>query len=108
MTKTISRRDLFAPPATDLDALVHIASLLVHGTPAACLSVKALLKDSPGAEVHETAQSGKLAVVLESADDRAIAQTASRLQDIAGVVSVSIVAHVVESERSLQEDYRIG
>lgn len=108
MTRSFSRRALFTPPAHSPDTLIHIASLLVHATPAACESVKSLVKDLPGTEVHDTAHAGKIAIVLESADDRAIADTASRVQDLAGVVSVSVVAHVVESERELRQEYEGG
>jgi nitrate reductase NapD len=105
----LTRRELFVPKAaTDLDAPVHIASLLVHATPAACQSIKELLRNSPGVEVHDTEHPGKIALVLESADDRAIGATAACVQDIAGVIGVSVVAHVVATERSLQEDYPSG
>jgi hypothetical protein len=44
-----------------------------------------------------------LAVVLESADGRAIAHTASELQQLSGVLTVSIVAHLTERASALEE-----
>lgn len=109
-TKThLTRRDLLRlTPAKDLDNPVHIASLLVHATPAACKTLASYFHDDRGIEIHPTPQPGKVAVVLESADDRAIADIASRIQEIAGVVSVSVVAHVVESERELRQEHIDG
>jgi nitrate reductase NapD len=105
----ITRRHLFRlTPAERPQTLVHIASLLVHATPAACKLIERMLRDYPGVEVHPTPQAGKLAVVLESADDRAIGEAAARLQEIAGVIGVSVVAHVVETEQELQGDYTGG
>jgi nitrate reductase NapD len=107
----LSRRDLWSPgdgARADPESLVHLASLLVHGTPQACAQVRELVRLTQGAEVHATSHAGKLVIVLESADDRAIADTAAQLQDIGGVVNVSIVAHLVESERALREDHVDG
>jgi nitrate reductase NapD len=105
----LGRRDLFVlKPATNAEARVHIASLLVHATPDACAAIKQLLQDAPGIELHETQNVGKLALLLESANDRAIADTAARVQEIAGVIGVSVIAHFVETERNLQEDYAGG
>lgn len=102
----VTRRHLLRlTPAQDLDSLVHIASLLVQATPAACKAVAASFRDCAGIGIHETGQPGKVAVVLESADDRAIADIAGEIQEIAGVVSVSVVAHAVESERELRREY---
>ena len=109
MKRSVTRRELFAlTPASAPDELIHIASLLVHATPAACEAIKQLLHSERQVEVHDTAHPGKLAIVLESANDRAIADTACRLQEIAGVVSVSVVAHMVEAESALREDRQGG
>jgi nitrate reductase NapD len=101
----LSRRDLLslAPPAR-----IHIASLLVHGKPAALEIVRALAPELPRAEVHETAHAAKLAIVLEAANDRAIGDAVARLQDVPGVIAISIVAHIAETEASLREEHQGG
>lgn len=104
--RTLSRRELLsfgAAASDDPDPLIHIASLLVQATPAGVTAVRELIAAMPEAEIHETAHAGKLAVVLESADGRAIAHNASELQQLSGVLTVSIVAHLTERASALEE-----
>lgn len=111
MTKmsALSRRKLFSPPSSDgHDTLVHITSLLVHATDAGCLAVRRALEGIAGAEVLSTPHARKLAIVLESPDDRSIAAIAGDIQNLAGVINVSIVAHVVEPEHALRGAHEDG
>lgn len=103
--RELSRRDFFAlgRGVENADPLVHIASLLVQATEAGCAAVRAMVGSLPGAELHETGHPGKLAIVLESTASRAIADAASELQQIPGVLTVSIVAHLMESASALEE-----
>jgi nitrate reductase NapD len=106
--REISRRDFFklGRPAGEADEpIVHIASLLVRATEKGCEAVRALIGSMPGAELHETGQVGKLAIVLESADSRAIADATSDLQQLSGVLTVSIVAHLMESASAMEEPH---
>lgn len=104
--REISRRDFFALGrwSGDSDPLVHIASVLVQATDAGCAAVRAIIPSLPGAELHETGHFGKLAIVLESADSRAVANAATELQQLPGVLTVSIVAHLMESASALEEN----
>lgn len=102
----VSRRDLLSlssPTVDDVDPLVHIVSLLVQATPAGCEAVRSAVASMPAAELHETHQANKLAVVLESADSRAIADAATELQQLSGVLTVSIVVHLVERSSLLEQ-----
>jgi nitrate reductase NapD len=104
--RKVSRRDLLSlssPAADDADPLVHIVSLLVQATPNGCAAVRSAVAQMPAAELHETHQANKLALVLESADSRAIAEATSELQQLSGVLTVSIVAHLVERASLLEE-----
>ena len=103
--RELSRREFFAlgRGVEDADPLVHIASLLVQATEAGCEAVRSIIPSLPGAELHETDQPGKLAIVLESTASRAIADAATELQQLPGVLTVSIVAHLVESASALEE-----
>jgi len=106
--RELSRRDFlkFGRAADDADEpVVHIASLLVRATPPGCEAIRSLIGSLPGAELHETGHSGKLVVVLESADSRAIADATSELQQLSGVLTVSIVAHLMESASALEEQH---
>lgn len=107
MPASISRRDLvtLSPPAAAPRAdIVHIASLLVQATPQGMLLAKQAAAALEGAEVHETAAPGKFVVVLESARERAIADAADVLQQVTGVLTVSIVTHVMETESALRQE----
>jgi len=104
----LSRRDFlrFGPAATDDDEpLVHIASLLIQATPSGCEAVRAMVSSVPGAELHETGQPGKVAIVLEAPDSRALADATTELQQLPGVLTVSIVAHLMEPAAAMEEQH---
>ena len=103
--RKLSRRELvtFHGSPLDADPLVHIASLLVQATHLGCDAVRKLVSSLPGAELRETEHPNKLVIVLESADSRAIADAANELQQLAGVLTVSIVAHLTERTSVLSE-----
>ena len=99
----LSRRELVSltPHADDV---VHIASLLVQATPQGVLVAKQAAAALPGAEVHDTAAPGKFVVVLESSQERAIADAADVLQQVTGVLTVSIVTHLMEPASTLHQE----
>lgn len=106
--RELSRRDFLKLGRTADDAaepVVHIASLLLRVTPVGSDAVRSLIDSLPGAELHETGQAGKLVVVLESADSRAVADATTELQQLTGVLTVSIVAHLMESASALEEQH---
>jgi nitrate reductase NapD len=106
--RDISRREFFALRGSrqgDDDPLVHIASLLIRATATGCDAVREMIGSMPGAELHETDHPGKLVIVLESADSRAIADATTELQNLSGVLTVSIVAHLTESASALEEQH---
>ena len=105
--RNVSRRELLALGRSsgvhDPDPLVHFASLLVHATAAAEQAVRERIAAMPAAELHSTKTAGKLVVVLESADSRLIADVATELQNLQGVLTVSIVAHLTERASQLDQ-----
>lgn len=106
--RDLSRRDFLKLGRASDDAaepIVHIASLLVRATPVGCDAIRSMIDSLPGAELHDTGHSGKLVVVLESADSRAIADATTELQQLSGVLTVSIVAHLTESAALLEEHH---
>ena len=99
----LSRREFVAlqpriPAGSDI---VHIASLLVQATPEGSMIARLAAGALPGAEIHDTAAPGKFVVVLESSQERAIADAAELLLQVAGVLTVSIVTHMMESAADL-------
>lgn len=104
----LSRREFlkFGPASSaDDEPLVHIASLLIQATPTGCEALRAMMGSMPGAELHETGHPGKVAVVLESTDSRAIADATTELQQLPGVLTVSIVAHLMEPASAMEEQH---
>lgn len=103
----MSRRELVSlhprGPASASD-IVHIASLLVQATPEGMMLARHAAAALHGAEVHDTAAPGKFVVVLESSRERAIADAAELLLQVAGVLTVSIVSHFMESAADLQQE----
>jgi nitrate reductase NapAB chaperone NapD len=107
--ENISRRAFMTlAPERPRDALTHIASLLVQAMPETLDAVRTLIRSWPDSEVHDTPDPRKVAVVLEAANDRAIGDAVTAIQALAGVLSVSIVAHLAESEAALREEHRHG
>lgn len=107
MDNKISRRELvsFAPRASAQPSdIVHIASLLVQVTPKSVVVAKHAANALPGAEVHDTAAPGKFVVVLESSQERAIADAADTLLQVGGVLTVSIVTHLIERAADLEQE----
>ncbi|HMN47430.1 MAG TPA: chaperone NapD [Povalibacter sp.] len=104
MRTLLSRRDLFTATPRELqEEIVHIASLLLHIVPSCLDTLRRTVAELPGAELHATAHPAKFAVVLEAADARSLADATQRLQDLRGVLTVSIVAHLSERARDLDE-----
>lgn len=107
MAASISRRELVSlTPRTSAapDEIVHIASFLVQATPQGMLVAKQAAAALDGVEIHDTAAPGKFVVVLESSRERAIADAAEVLQQVTGVLTVSIVAHHMESASALRQE----
>ena len=106
MRTLLSRRDLFSPGPAGAAAgeeLVHIASLLLQIVPSALNTLREAIVALPGAELHPTSHPAKFAVVLEAGNERALADATEVLQNLRGVLTVSIVAHLSERARDLDE-----
>jgi len=106
MRTLLSRRDLLSPPDTGQPAgeeIVHIASLLLQILPSRLDALREAVAQLPAAELHATAHPGKFAVVLEAGNERALAQATETLQNLRGVLTVSIVAHLSERAGNLDE-----
>lgn len=74
---------------------VHIASLIVRTRPEAARAVADRLANAPDTEVHAT-ESGKIIVVVESPDERALADRMDEMRNDPDVLMVSLVYHAVD------------
>lgn len=107
MDNKISRRELvsLAPRSSAQPSdLVHIASLLVQVTPKGMAVAKHAAAALAAAQIHDTAAPGKFVVVLESSQERAIADAADTLLQVAGVLTVSVVSHFIERAADLKQE----
>lgn len=80
---------------------VHIAGMLIHAKPEALDSAAATVRGFAAADVLPTGVVGKLAVVMECAHERELADCVNQLQAISGVISVSITSHYIEDAAEL-------
>jgi nitrate reductase NapD len=72
---------------------LHIASLVVRTDPARMAGVLPHLRAIPHVEIALQDPSGKIVVVMETADETAIAATLTRIQLMEGVASAALVYH---------------
>ena len=79
---------------------VHIASFLVHARSEKIEQAIALARTLPGASTRRTRCPAKFAVVLECASEREIAECIERVQNLPGVVCVSMSAHFTDDSSS--------
>lgn len=82
---------------------MNISGVLVRSLPGNIPAVTARLEALAGVEVHGANPDGRLVVTVEEAGDRAMADTVVRIQDLPGVISVSMIYHQYEDEPDFQE-----
>jgi nitrate reductase NapD len=106
----VSRRDFLTlrrrsslEGASPTDSVVHIASLLVHALPGRIEDVRAAAASIAGAELHPTPHPGKLVIALECADERRIADCINALHAAPGVLTVSVISHVIDESPQQSE-----
>ena len=91
---SMSRRSLIwggsAAPTT------HIASLVVHCRPERLVDAHAAISAMPDVEVPATDERSKLVVLLEMTDESELLGGISRIEDVRGVVSATLVFHQVD------------
>jgi periplasmic nitrate reductase NapD len=82
------------PDAWDIH---HVSSLVVHVRPESCAAVGTAIAQLPGAEIHGASDSGKLVVVLDTADEAEILATIARIHDMPGVITASLIYHEIDT-----------
>jgi nitrate reductase NapD len=81
---------------TPAGAEQHICSLVVHSLPEKTDAVCEALATLECVEIHARDPSGKLILVLETADDSEVVERLNAIQSIPGVLSVALVFHHFE------------
>lgn len=82
---------------------IHIASLVVHVLPQALSRVEQRLAGVADAQVHGSHPDGKLVVTLEGPSGSAILDQVSQIQQIEGVLNVSLVYQHAEPRHLLNQ-----
>lgn len=82
---------------------MNIAGVLIHAYPKFIQKVSDQLLKISGVEVHAATDEGKIVVTAENDNDRALADTVMKFQDLDGVLSASMIYHHYECDPSEQE-----
>ncbi|MEP5566728.1 MAG: chaperone NapD [Halioglobus sp.] len=77
---------------------VHISSLVVHCRPDRIGTVIPAIEAIPDATVPEHSETGKLVVLLETANEGAVMERISALEALSGVISVALVYHEIDDD----------
>lgn len=75
----------------------HISSLVIQVRPEALATARLAIAVLPGTEIHGEDASGKLVVVLDTADEAEILGTIARIHDMPGVITASLIYHEIDS-----------
>ena len=75
----------------------HISSLVVQVRPEALIGARQSIAVLPGAEIHGEDASGKLVVVLDTADEAEILSAIAQIHDLPGVITASLIYHEIDS-----------
>lgn len=83
---------------------LHIASLVLHVMPQTLSHVAQALLQVDDAQVHGTHPDGKLVVTLEGPHAGAIMDKVAQIQQIAGVLNVSLVYQHAEPRHFMNQE----
>ena len=83
---------------------LHIASIVVHSTPARLESVAARITAIPGACIHGASEAGKLVVTLEASSAEQMTQRIADIQRINGVFSAALVFQCADKLNAMNEE----
>ena len=85
---------------------MNISSLVVRARPDQVSSVQAAIEAIPGAEVHGASLEGKMVVTLEGEYRKSLADAITKMHNIPGVLSASMVFEqtVTDSENREKQE----
>ena len=82
---------------------LHIASMVVHSTPARVQRVSEAIATIPGARVHGTSPAGKLVVTLEASTADEMTSKVTCIQRTDGVLAAALVYQCADSLDAMNE-----
>jgi periplasmic nitrate reductase NapD len=89
-----SRRDLITGRLAEggaTEPFSHLVSLIVHARPAELGSIRSVLAEMSGVEIHAENALGKIVITLETADEQEIVQRMGAIGELPGVLSTALV-----------------
>lgn len=94
----VSRRMLLTGRvATEL----HISSMIVQCRPEHLARLCDEIAALPGVEIHDTAPSGKIVLLLETPSEGEIAERLTSIHGFSGVLTAALVYHQVDAEEDV-------
>jgi len=82
----------------------NICGVFVQTTPARLDEVENALANTPGVDIHQIEEDGRMVVTVEDTPDKYASQTLSELRLVEGVLSASLVYHHCDTESQMSED----
>ncbi len=83
---------------------LHVSGVLVQTRPELLDSVRAQLESATGVEVCAVTENGRLVTVIERPSDGELADVLTNTQNIAGVLSASLVYHYSDNEDDSEQE----
>jgi nitrate reductase NapD len=87
---------------------LHIASLVVHASPARLEGASQFIASMPGARVHASSPAGKMVVTLEAGSSDAILSQVNQIQQADGVLTAALVCQYADSREAMMEELPEG
>ena len=82
----------------------NICGVFVQTTPEHLEDVARSLADTPGIDIHQTEDDGRMVVTIEDTPDKYASETLTDLRSVNGVLSASLVYHHCDTESKMLED----
>ena len=92
----------------NVPAELHIASPVVHASPARLEGASRLIASMPGARVHASSPAGKLVVTLEAGSSEEILSQVNQIQQADGVLAAALVCQYADSRAAMMEEIPEG
>ncbi len=92
------------PAKPEAQSEYNICGVFVQTTPERLKDVARSLADTPGIDIHQTEDDGRMVVTIEDTPDKYASETLTGLRSVDGVLSASLVYHHCDTESKMLED----
>jgi len=95
---------MIMPTKSEAQSEFNICGVFVQTTPDRLSHVERTLADTPGIDIHQTEEDGRMVVTIEDTPDKYASETLTDLRSVDGVLSASLVYHHCDTESKMLED----